>query len=151
LYGGAEAKVNKTVIIQADDPILNNTDYNRTIGQISPNLKVTIAPRITIEYGDYAITRSLNPNFPPFQIQPRIITEYTDTALQLGIETPLGLNTTGITPRIIVEYADYVAFTVPCPSYTGPQPIPEFPLITILPLFMLLILLIAVILRRSAH
>jgi hypothetical protein len=122
LSGGAKVQGNKTVAAQPDDPILNNTDYNVTIGQISPNLNVTIVPRIVTEYGDYASTQSLNPNIPPLQISPRIIMEYPDGGFQLALQSPQGLNVTGVTPRIIIEYADYASFIgLPLQAYSGPD------------------------------
>jgi hypothetical protein len=114
----------QTVTAQESDSIqLNNTDWNYTYGQFQPNINITIAPRIIIEYGDYATTQALNSSVAPFQISPRIIIEYADTALQLGINAPLGLNTTEVTPRIIVEYADYATCMLPSQSYPGPDPV----------------------------
>jgi hypothetical protein len=122
VYGGARAQRNKTQVIQADDPILNNTDYNVTIGQTAPNLSVTIAPRIVTEYGDYASTQSLNSNIPSLQASPRIITEYAESAPQLILQSPQGLSSNGVTPRIIVEYAEHVTFIgLPLQSYQGPD------------------------------
>jgi hypothetical protein len=131
LSSEANGQGKEATIAQGNDPILNGTDYNATIGQFLPNFNITITPRIIIEYGDFAIKQDLT-SPPPFPIPPRIITEYADAALQFAIEPPQGLNTTGVTPRIIIEYADYASFIAfpvqryPKPLFIG-TPIPPPP------------------------
>jgi hypothetical protein len=85
----------KAVIAQANDPILNGTDYNYTFGQFSPNIDITIPSRVIIEYGDMAITQDIASGLPTFQIPPRTTT----------------------------EYADYAVFMAPSQSYPGPDPV----------------------------
>jgi hypothetical protein len=71
----------ETAIIQANDIILNGTDYNATIDQIPPNLNIPpIAPRIITEYADLATINKITSGIPTFQISPRIIVEYSDYA-----------------------------------------------------------------------
>jgi hypothetical protein len=77
---GARTTGKETAIIQANDIILNGTDYNVTIDQIPPNLNITIAPRIITEYADLATTNNVESGVPSFQISPRIIFEYADYA-----------------------------------------------------------------------
>jgi hypothetical protein len=99
--------------------ILNNTDYNQTIAQSEPNLgNVTVTPRIITEYSDFALNNNLNSTVPNFTISPRIITEYADAGSLSNLQPPQGLNASGVTPRVIVEYADYMATTS---TYTGPD------------------------------
>lgn len=81
---------NLMVIDQGSGIIWDGTDFNTTLTQQVPNLNATISPRTVIEYAD--------------------------SVLQLGVNAPLGLNTTGITPRMIFEYADYATY-----SYTTMQ------------------------------
>jgi hypothetical protein len=76
---------NLMVIDQGSGIIWNGTDFNTTLTQQVPNLNATISPRTVIEYAD--------------------------SVPQLGVNAPLGLNTTGITPRIIFEYADYATYS----------------------------------------
>jgi hypothetical protein len=54
LLSGANPQTNRIAVVQANDIVLNGTDYNATIGQLSPNLDLTIDPRIIIEYAGYA-------------------------------------------------------------------------------------------------
>jgi hypothetical protein len=129
-------------IMQGSGIIWNSTDFNTTITPQTPNLNVTIAPRIITEYVDSAIKELVTPPTQAFQISPRITVEYSDSLFQLGINAPLGLNVTGVTPRIMVEYADYETFI-------GTQPIPEFPSILILPLFMIVTLFSAIVYKKK--
>lgn len=60
----------------------------------------------------------------PQTLLPRIIMEYSDAALQFGVQSPQGLNQT-LAPRIMIEYADYASFIAfPIQSYQGP-PLPS--------------------------
>jgi hypothetical protein len=86
---------NLMAIDQGSGIIWDGTDFNTTLTQQVPNLNATISPRTVIEYAD--------------------------SVPQLGVNAPLGLNTTGITPRIISEYADYASYIAfPLQPYTGP-------------------------------
>jgi hypothetical protein len=95
---------------QGSGIIWNATDFNTTIAQQLPNINTTISPRAIIEYGDALTNQPITPLTQSFQISPRIVEEYADAALQLGINAPVGLNTTGTSPRIMIEYADYATY-----------------------------------------
>jgi hypothetical protein len=117
-----QAKVREAVQVseaEVSGIILNNTDYNETIAQSEPNLgNVTVTPRIITEYSDFALNNNLNSTIPNFVISPRVIVEYANAGSLSDLQYPQGLNATGVTPRVIVEYADYMVTTS---TYTGPD------------------------------
>jgi hypothetical protein len=109
LSSGAIMRGDGLMVVQANEIVLNGTDYNTTYAQYTPDLgNITIIPRMILEYGDFVGTKDVSLSIPPLTISPRIAVEYADHASsQLAVEPPqISL---GSIPRIMIEYADYAS------------------------------------------